>query len=256
VQSTSILSGESFSTEGWNPYSKQLSAAYDSGQDPLQVVVQMMDSGGVDHEKQRLGLRPEGFFQIFLAVSDLLLRSGMDKALRMKLLDVRRKLADAVRDMGDDLKEGVDVCLAAHSQQLRDTNGVEQLCGEMEHSLTLAMAENLQRIGEQANSDAHLAKAEADCDYREIILCCTAACEGAVRGVDGYFREFESVVQSIKAMASLAPWMELAKARQKLQIATYWNYRLALSLIPEGEAREQAKENLTSLLRPELTAGF
>jgi hypothetical protein len=97
---------ETFSTEGWNPYSKKLSHAYDAGQEPRQVIIEMMDSGGVDHETKRLGLPPEGFFQIFLAVSDLLLRDGMTKELRADLLDVRHRLAASVREMGDDLKEG------------------------------------------------------------------------------------------------------------------------------------------------------
>jgi hypothetical protein len=250
---------ETSSTEGWNPYSKKLSRAYDAGQDPLQVIMEMMESGGIDHEKQRLGLRPEGFFQIFLAVSDLLLRDGMSKELRGNLLDVRHRLAESVREMGDDLKEGVNVALAAHRQQLRETNGVEQLTVEIEESLTRAMAENLQRIEELANGDPRLAKAEREYDYREIIFCCSAACKGCMTGVDEYFKEYEDIIangEMLKRTDTLTRWMQIQKLRQKLQIATYWDYRLSMSLVPEGETRQEGKVALAGLLRPDLLLAF
>ena len=219
----------------------------------------MMDSGGINHETKRLGLPPEGFFQIFLAVSDLLLRDNMNKELRADLLEIRDRLAASLWEMGDDLKEGVSVALAANTQQLRATNGVEQLTGEIEYSLGKAMAENLQRIGELADDDPRLVKAEAEYDYREIIFCYTAACKGCITGADSYFKGYEDIIvndEILKGADSLIRWMNIQKLRQKLQIMTYWDYRLSLSLVPEGEARQKAKETLAELLRPDLTLAF
>ena len=157
------------------------------------------------------------------------------------------------------MKAGISVALAAHTQQLRAINGVEQLTGEIEQSLAMCMAENLQRIGELANDDPRLVKAETEHDYREIIFCHTAACKGCIRGADGYFKEYEDTVANdelLKRNDSLIKRIQIQKLRQKLQIMTYWNYRLSISLIPEGEQKQMATKALAELLRPDLTLAF